>query len=346
MLHLFQTDHPWLKNHSVFVSTTEQESNIDVMFNGVIFSESEWVVDNLNVIIGDSDVHMTNLSVNHKNKKGFISIYNSNLGFIQVVGCKVVISNSYISVTTTTKSHDTLIKTMTSVIDIRNFRNDADASPMVFLESISSEVTIRDSQFSRMDSVNSISLSNGSRLSMINTTFIQNTFFGGIVCAVRNCLLEITNCSFFANTGLYGLVMEKNTTLKLEESTFVQNAAIHSGGATNRLLLHRNVFEMTSISVNDGGDISISDSTILHASNTTWPFMYLQRMEFSLAKTVATIHNCVFIGRKTQKDNLILRARHEVSVYFINCTFMDNLVVLDILDRVDVIVKESQIFGS
>ena len=252
MLHLFQTDQPWLKNHSVFVSTTEVESNIDVMFNGVVFSESQWVVDNLNVIIGDSDVHMTNLSVNHKNKTGFISIYNSNLGFIQAVGCKVVISNSYINVTTTTKSHDTLIKVMASVVDIHNFRNDAEASPLVFLEAVNSEVTIRDSQFSHMDSLNSISLSNGSRLSMINTSFIQNTFLGGIVCAMRNCLLEITNCSFVANTGFYGLDMEENTTLKLEESTFVQNAAVHSGGVTNRLLLHRNVFEMTSISVNDG----------------------------------------------------------------------------------------------
>ena len=289
---------------------------------------------------------MTNLSVYHKKTKGIISIYNSNLGFIQAVGCKVVISNSYINVTTTTLSHDTLIKVMTSVVDIRNFRNDAEASPLIFMEAISSEISIRDSQISRMDSVNSVSLSNGSRLFMINTVFIQNTFLGGTICAVRNCLLEIINCSFVANTGRYGLVMEENTTLKLEESTFVKNAAIHSEGVTNRLLLHRNVFEMTSISVNNGGNISISDSTILHASNTTWPFMYLQRMEFGLAKTVTTIYNCVFIGRKAQKDNLILRARHEVSVFFINCSFMNNLVVLDILDRVNVILKESKIVGT
>ena len=164
-LYLLQTDHQWLKKHSVVVSTPEVESNIDVKFNGAILAESQWVVHNLNVIIGDSDVHMTNLSVYHKKTKGIISIYNSNLGFIQAVGCKVVISNSYINVTTTTLSHDTLIKVITSVVDIRNFRNDAEASPLIFLEAIGSEISIRDSQISRMDSVNSVSLSNRSRLS-------------------------------------------------------------------------------------------------------------------------------------------------------------------------------------
>ena len=124
------------------VSTPEVEYDIDVKFGGAILSESQWVVHNLNVIIGDSDVHMTNLSVYHKKTKGIISIYNSNLGFIQAVGCKVVISNSYINVTTTTLSHDTLIKVMTSVVDIRNFRNDAEASPLIFMEVISSEISI------------------------------------------------------------------------------------------------------------------------------------------------------------------------------------------------------------
>ena len=49
---------------------------------------------------------------------------------------------------------------------------------------------------------------------------------------------------------------------------------------------------------------------------------------------------------KTQKDNLILKAGHEVSVHFTNCTFTNYLVVLDIMDRVDVIFEDSKVIHT
>ena len=247
-----QINHVWLKNHSVVLSTPEVDSNIDVVFDGASLLESKWEVYNLNVIIGHSDVHMTNLSVYHNNTKGIISIDNTNLGFVQVVGCKVVLSNCYINGMMWFPT--TFLKVTASVVDIRgwNFLDYGEASVKVVLEAISSDVTIRDSQFIRMDSVNLVSVSYGSRLFLMNTSFIQNNVYGGTVYALRNCLVEIINCSFVENFGLYGLDMEQNITLKMEGSTFVNNVAIHSEGAANRLLLHRNVFENTSISAVSG----------------------------------------------------------------------------------------------
>ena len=235
-----QDKYPWLRDLSMVIDTTVNETSCNVTLNGITLNDSTWTLYGFNLRIIDAivtktsfillpgiknhSVHLVKISNSSfgqiKASKGFIinisnCNFNSNtrltLTLIDVVHCNVSIKNSIFFNQIKYNKGPAIINAVTSHIDI---------------------VSVNISQNYALDGL--LRISNSSILNVKNSTFSHNGLFiltSSVLILKYNSVLFLSHCKCDNNKAIFGpcVLASSTVTIIAKHSTFNGNHAVIGG---------------------------------------------------------------------------------------------------------------------
>ena len=208
--------------------------NVQVAFINVHLLKSSWEIHGLNLLIKDSDLSKTQLTLrsveNQIPEKRSAVIRNSTFGQMKIES-KYKVQMFNCEVDGALRLEKTMIDIQFCDLEIKNCKfslNKAGSSQAAVLEAIDSQISIQDSSFDwNIGHHGIIEILQGSHLFVANSKFENNGIFLyslSLIVVKTNSSAILSNCYFASSVAACGSVCSfPNTSILVQNSTFSNN---------------------------------------------------------------------------------------------------------------------------
>ena len=208
--------------------------NVQVAFINVHLLKSSWEIHGLNLLIKDSDLSKTQLTLrsieNLNREKGSAVIENSTFGQMKIKS-KYKVQMFNCQVDGAMRLEETMIDIKFGDLEIKNCKfslNKASSSHPAVLEATDSQISIKDSSFDwNIGHHGIIEILQGSHLFVTNSQFDNNGIFLyslSLIVVKTYSSVILSNCYFASSVAACGLVCSfPNTSILVQNSTFSNN---------------------------------------------------------------------------------------------------------------------------